>query len=91
MHLEVQFSKQFDKQLRGSIPEVQKAFGDSLQLLLTNKYHFSLNNHLLAGRFIGYRSINVIDAWRAIYREMYGESGIIVSFEVLGKQSELFK
>ncbi len=91
MHLEIQFSKQFDKQLRAVPDEMKLAFRDNLQLLLSNKYHPSLNNHLLSGRFIGYRSINVVDDFRAIYREMYGEKGMIVVFEVLGKQSELFK
>ena len=91
MHLEVQFSKQFDKQLRSAEENVIKAFKDALQLLLVNKYHPSLNNHLLAGRFIGYRSVNIIDEWRAIYREMYGEHGMILIFEVLGTQGELFK
>jgi len=91
MHLEVQFSKQFDKQLRASREEVRKAFSDSLQLLLTNKYNFSLNNHLLTGRYIGYRSINVHEDLRAIYREMYGERGMVMVFEVLGRQEELFK
>ena len=91
MHLEVQFSKQFDKQLRYSNEEIRKSFGDAIQLLLTNKYHFSLNNHLLTGRYIGYRSINVHEDWRAIYREMYGERGIVVVFEALGKQAELFR
>lgn len=91
MHLEVQFSKQFDKQLRASREEVKKSFSDAMQLLLTNKYHFSLNNHLLTGRFIGYRSINVYENWRAIYREMYGERGMVMVFEVLGTQEALFK
>ncbi len=91
MHLEIQFSHQFDKQLRHSTDEVRTAFKDSLQLLLVNKYHPSLNNHLLAGRFIGYRSMNIVDDFRAIYREMYGDRGMILLFEVIGKQGELFK
>lgn len=91
MRLEIQFSKQFDKQLKNADSEVIKAFRESLGLLMSNKYHPSLNNHLLAGRFIGYRSINVFGDWRAIYREMYGEQGMVLSFEVLGKQGELFR
>ena len=51
-----------------------------------NPYDLRLNNHILSGKWSGYRSINITGDWRAIFRET--ETGVY--FIVLGTHSQLY-
>lgn len=88
----INYSKQFDKQLRKAPLEIKIAFRNKLLLFLGNQFHPQLNNHALTGKLSGYRSINITGDWRAFYSFYPIDSGkIIIIFEVIGTHSQLYK
>lgn len=85
--ISVDYSNKFKKQLKKSPLEIKRAFSSRLELMKQDLFHPLLNNHQLAGKFKGYRSINVTGDWRAIYSE-FSDS---IVFEMLGTHSQLYK
>jgi addiction module RelE/StbE family toxin len=87
----IDYSKKFLKQLKKSPIEIKIAFRKRLELFIENPFHPQLNNHALAGKFSGYRSINVTGDWRAIFSEYEDKDTPIVIFEIIGTHSQLYK
>ncbi len=65
--MKIKFSKRFARQYNKSSKQIKRAFDERLQLFITNQFDPLLNNHLLKGNFLGYRSINITGDWRALY------------------------
>lgn len=87
----IDYSNKFVKQLKKAPLDIKIAFRKRLELFLKDQFYSTLNNHRLGGELKNYRSINITGDWRAIYIEEKSESGIIVSFEMLGTHSQLYK
>lgn len=83
----IDYSRKFQKQLKKAPLEIKIAFQKRRELFNQDPFHPQLNNHLLTGKFKGFRSINVTGDWRAVYSE-YGNT---IVFEVLGTHSQLYK
>jgi mRNA interferase YafQ len=86
---QVDYSKKFEKDLRKAPLKIQKSFRKRLDLFLDNKFDPTLNNHSLAGKYKGTRSINITGDWRAFFREY--KNGQTVYFVTLGTHSQLYK
>jgi len=90
--IRVNYSRQFDKQLRKAPLKIKIAFRDRLKLFFKNPFHPQLNNHLLTGKLANYHSINITGDWRAIYSQKEENNGnLTITFEVLGTHSQLYK
>lgn len=89
--MRVRFSKKFAKQYDKTNSKIKKSFDNRLKLFLQNQFHPLLNNHALSGKFLGYRSINVTGDWRAIYSTDDKRETKVVTFEMLGTHSQLYK
>lgn len=87
----IDYSRKFLKQLKKSPLEIKIAFRKRLELFLKDPFHPQLNNHALTGKYSDYRSINITGNWRAIFEEFGDESGKVVTFEVIGTHSQLYK
>lgn len=87
--MKVKFSKRFGKQYDKAPKRIQEKFDERLELFFRDKFHPSLNNHPLSGKYKEHRSINVTGNWRAIFREF--EDGELIYFEVIGTHSQLYK
>lgn len=88
----VRFSRAFTKQYDRADVRIKQAFDRKFELFLVNLYHPQLNNHALAGKYTGYRSINITGDWRALYSEYVDEEGTkTVIFEILGTHSQLYR
>ena len=85
--MNVKFTKKFQKQYEKSPKGIKKAFEEKLDIFTSDKFYPTLNNHQLAGKLNGYRSINVTGDWRAVYRE----TDDFVLFELLGTHSQLYR
>ena len=72
----IEFTPLFTKQRKAAPLEIKQAFRDALQLFVENPYHEALRNHPLTGKYAGFRSIDVTEDWRALYRE----EGVIALF-----------
>jgi addiction module RelE/StbE family toxin len=64
----IEFAPLFNKQRKTAPLEIKQAFRDALDLFAENPNHEALRNHPLTGKYAGFRSINVTDVWRALYR-----------------------
>ena len=58
----------FNKQIFHAPPEIKLAFREAYGLFAENPNHPALRNHSLTGKYAGFRSINVTEDWRALYR-----------------------
>lgn len=87
----IDYSNKFIKQLKKAPLEIKIAFRKRFELFLKDPFSPLLNNHQLSGKLKAYRSINVTGDWRAIYTEEKEESETVVSFEMLGTHSQLYK
>ena len=88
----IDYSKEFLKQLKKAPYEIKIAFTKRLKLFIDNPFSSQLNNHLLTGKYSGYRSININGDWRAVYSVSIDKQGNqIIIFELLGTHSQLYK
>lgn len=85
----IDYSKKFIKSLKKAPKKIQLAFRKRLEIFLSDKFNPILNNHALAGKYEGLRSINVTGDWRAIFKE-YGD-GKIIYFITINTHSNLYE
>ena len=64
----IEFSPIFNKKLAKASTEIKLAVRQALELFRENPHHEVLRNHLLTERYAGFRSIDVTEDWRALYR-----------------------
>jgi addiction module RelE/StbE family toxin len=88
--LDVKFTPFFDKQRKAAPLEIKEAFLETVLLLVEDEYHPALRNHPLKGKFAGYRSINVTEDWRALFKESLSGKKKFVTFHLLGTHKELY-
>mgnify|MGYP001579904867 CR=1 FL=1 len=89
--MRVRFSGKFNKTYDKAPYKIRDAFDTRLKFFLENPYHQQLNNHLLGGKYKGYRSINVTGDWRAIFSQHGEDDEKAIIFEVIGTHSQLYK
>ena len=87
-HVDIDFRKQFNKQLAKSPEKIKQAFRDRIKLFIADRYNPLLRAHALKGRFEGYRSINITGDWRAVFKKMKDDKIIFVA---IGTHSQLYK
>jgi addiction module RelE/StbE family toxin len=83
----IEFTPLFTKQRKAAPLEIKEAFREALELFLENPTHAALRNHPLSGKYAGFRSIDVTEDWRAIYREEHER----IKFVVLGTHEQLYE
>ena len=66
--LRIEFTPLFNKQRKAAPLVIKQAFRDVLDLFAENPTHKTLRNHSLTGKYAGFRSIDVTEDWRALYR-----------------------
>ena len=82
----IEFSPIFNKKLAKAPTEIKLAVRQALELFRENPHHKALRNHLLTERYAGFRSIDVTEDWRALYREEKER----IMFADLGTHEELY-
>jgi len=82
----IEFAPLFNRQRKEAPLEIEEAFLATLELFLENPNHEALRDHPLTGRYAGFRSVDVTEDWRALYRK---ERERIV-FAYLGTHDELY-
>lgn len=86
--MKVNFHRHFEKNYYKLSEKEHTKFKERLTLLITDEFHPLLNNHALAGKYIGYRSISIKGDLRAIYKHL--KSDCIV-FVTIGSHSKLYE
>ncbi|MBI3459262.1 type II toxin-antitoxin system mRNA interferase toxin, RelE/StbE family [Candidatus Azambacteria bacterium] len=79
--------KKFEKVFKQIPQKIQNKFYQQLRIFQCNKYDQRLRNHSLVGRYLGYRSMDIIGDWRIIFKEIDNETIKLVN---IGTHSELY-
>lgn len=85
--MNIYFHKNFEKNFKRLDKKIQKKFYIRLELFSKNPFSKILNNHALKGKYLDYRSINVTGDYRALYKQLDGDS---VEFGVIHAHSNLY-
>lgn len=88
----VDYAEKFLKQLKKAPLAIKRELRERIVLFLKDSRSPFLHNHLLSGKYGGYRSINITGDWRAVFSEVKKSDGaVIVVFKLLGTHSQLYK
>ena len=85
--MEIKFSAKFKKQYGKARENIKKAFNKRLMLFQQDQANPILRNHTLTGNYKNFRSINITGDWRALY----SHNGNVITFEMIGTHSQLYK
>lgn len=84
--MRVDYSKRFKKQYQKLTCPLQEQFKARLIIFVSDPLNPVLGNHVLHGRWNGFRSINITGDFRAIYQDL----GAIAFFVAIGTHSKLY-
>ena len=65
----LEFSPVFQQLLTRAPSQIKQAVQDTLDLFEEDPHNPVLRNHALTGKYQNFRSIDVTEDWRALYRE----------------------
>jgi addiction module RelE/StbE family toxin len=88
--LRIEFSDLFKKRLKTAPRHIIAAFVEAIHLFRENPNHPVLRNHPLTEKYAGYKSIDVTDDWRALFRESESCEDIIIKFHTIGTHEYLY-
>lgn len=86
----IEFANLFNKQRKAASSVIKIAFRETLALFLEDPNNSHLRNHPLAGKLSGYRSIDVTDDWRALFKETQTSKQKVITFHKIGTHKELY-
>jgi mRNA-degrading endonuclease YafQ of YafQ-DinJ toxin-antitoxin module len=86
----IEFAPLFTKQRKAAPVEIKEAFLDTLGLFLADPYNPFVRNHPLRDKFAGFRSIDVTDDIRAVFKEEQSGERTVITFHLLGTHDELY-
>lgn len=85
--MEIVFTKRFLKAFAKSPQEIKSKCMERLHIFKEDKFHSTLSNHALTGKYSGYRSLNITADWRVVFKE----NGDVVELFGIGTHSQLYK
>lgn len=88
--MEIRFDPEFYKYYHKVNVRIKHQTKDKLRIFEKNPYDSELNNHPLRREWRGYRSIEITNNYRAIYKEKVVGDQIIAFFVALGTHKELY-
>jgi addiction module RelE/StbE family toxin len=86
----IEFTDDFNTQRKAAPLAIKEAFRETLALFLEDPHHPFLRNHPLTEQFAGYRSIDVTDDWRAVFKESSTGDRVVITFHLIGTHQELY-
>jgi len=85
--MNIQTTKNFDRQYSKLNIKIKKQFKNRVELFCANPFEASLRNHALKGRHLGYRSIDINGDVRALYTV---KENTVIIFGFIGTHSQLY-
>lgn len=86
----IKYTPLFSKQRKAAPFDIKIAFRETLELFLENPTYPHLRNHALREKYTGYRSINVTDDWRALFKVKESSTQTVITFHILGTHTQLY-
>jgi addiction module RelE/StbE family toxin len=84
------YTKLFNKHRKALPLEIKIAFREARDLFLENPKHPSLRNHPLKSKFQGYRSIDITEDYRVIFKKRLEGKNDLVIFYMMGTHEDLY-
>lgn len=88
--MKVFYDPTFYEKLKKINVRIRKSVKERMLLFSKNPIDPSLHNHALRDEWQGYRSINITNDVRAIYKEVQVREDIIAYFAIFGTHKELY-
>lgn len=88
--MKLRFSKEFIKKYKKANVRIRNRVDQQLQKFETNPNELGLRNHQLHGEWAGYKSIDITEDYRAIYKDVHEEKETNAYFIDLGTHKELY-
>lgn len=82
----IKLHKNFGKHFKKLRHNEKQKFKERKNLFIEDEFNPILNNHSLRGKYLGYRSINIIGDLRAIYKK---DKNLVI-FVALNSHSNLY-
>ncbi len=86
--MKIIFQKGFEERYKKLPSKIRIKVKERNLLFTQDQFSPILNNHPLHGKYIGYRSINIMGNLRAIYKELGNNTFLFVE---IGTHSELYE
>ena len=86
--MKILFQKSFEKRYKSLPDKIKTKIKEKNILFEKDPFDASLNNHALHGKYMGYRSIDIIGDIRAIYKFLNKD---MILFVDIGTHSKLYK
>jgi addiction module RelE/StbE family toxin len=88
--MEIKYTKRFRDQYHKADKQIKAAFAQTVDLFLADPQHPLLRNHALQEKLAGFRSINVTEDVRAIFKENKSGTRRVFTFHMLGTHEQLY-
>ena len=90
--IKVKFRKEFIVHYKKANVRIQHEVDKRIRLFKRNPTEIQLHNHPLRDKWKGYRSINITEDFRAIYKELLEENEYYIAYFVaLGTHKQLYR
>lgn len=90
MQMEIKYGTRFRKQYSKADKKIKTAFAQTLEIFLEDPGHPMLRNHALKEKLAGYRSIDVTEDYRAVFREFHSGERKVITFHMIGTHKDLY-
>lgn len=90
MEMEIRYGTRFRRQYLKADKKIKTAFAQTLEMFLEEPNHPSLRNHQLKDKLVGYRSIDVTEDYRAIFKESHLGKQKVITFHLIGTHEQLY-
>jgi addiction module RelE/StbE family toxin len=81
------FHRKFEKKYKKLPNNIKSKIKEKISIFISDLYNPELNNHVLRGKYFGYRSINIAGDLRIIYKLIDKDLAV---FSDVGSHSELY-
>jgi len=88
--MRIRYHPDFIKKLKKSDVRLRKSFINKITIFEKNPTDPILNNHALKRTYLGHRSIDITNDWRAIYKESHVRNETTAYFIIVGTHKELY-
>lgn len=88
--MKIVYDPDFLEKLKKVNVRIRKRVKERVFLFSKDPNTLQLNNHPLKEEFQGYRSIDITNNWRAIYKETKTGEDIVAYFVTIGTHRELY-
>lgn len=69
---------------------IRKSFKEKLEIFISDPQNPQLNNHPLKRNYLGYRSFDITNDWRAIFTEKIENKETVIYFVDIGPHAKLY-